>query len=121
MVIQQLLRYDLSEWIRYIVLSIDSYYHILSFDNFMNEMEASENVLGFIMKPRFLSLSNDPSVITLNWHRPFYLRNHTQFCDEFFHPTASLIAMYSSSIIESATVCCLKHFQLTAPPFRINT
>jgi hypothetical protein len=34
---------------------------------------------------------------------------------------ASNAAMYSASIVESATVSCLELFQLTAPPFRQNT
>jgi hypothetical protein len=34
---------------------------------------------------------------------------------------ASEAAMYSASVVESATVSCLELFQLTAPPFNVNT
>src|SRR5664279_4851021 len=34
---------------------------------------------------------------------------------------ASEPAIYSASVIESATVSCLELFQLTAPPFTVNT
>src|SRR5664279_976588 len=34
---------------------------------------------------------------------------------------ASEAAMYSASVVESATVSCLELFQLTAPPFKVNT
>ena len=34
---------------------------------------------------------------------------------------ASLTAMYSASVVESATVYCLELFQLIAPPFRVKT
>ena len=34
---------------------------------------------------------------------------------------ASDAAIYSASIVESATVLCLKLFQLTTPPFKVNT
>ena len=43
----------------------------------------------------------------------------------FFIQTASLAAseaaMYSDSVVESAVVSCLELFQLTAPPFNVNT
>jgi hypothetical protein len=35
--------------------------------------------------------------------------------------TVSEVAMYSASIVESATVAYLELFQLTAPPFIVNT
>ena len=34
---------------------------------------------------------------------------------------ASEAAMYSASVVESATVSCMEFFQLTAPPFIVNT
>ena len=34
---------------------------------------------------------------------------------------ASLAVIYSASVIESATVYCLKFFQLIAPPYKVNT
>ncbi|KAK9111977.1 hypothetical protein Scep_019496 [Stephania cephalantha] len=43
----------------------------------------------------------------------------------FLIQTASLAAsdtaIYSASILESATVSCFELFQLTAPPFKVNT
>ena len=43
----------------------------------------------------------------------------------FLNQTASLAAsdaaIYSASIVESATVLCLELFQLTALPFKVNT
>ena len=34
---------------------------------------------------------------------------------------ASLVAMYSTSVTESAMVGCFILFQLTAPPYRVKT
>ena len=82
-----------------ILFLVSTHFNILSFDKFSNEVEASEDMLESLMRPRFLALSNDPSVITINWHWSFYLRNHTQFYDEFLHPNSFLDGFTNSNLL----------------------
>ncbi|KAL0439317.1 UNVERIFIED_CONTAM: hypothetical protein Slati_2414700 [Sesamum latifolium] len=88
-------------------------------------MVASKNVLGTMMRSRFLCLCYSPVVITKNNYGLSNVRYHTQLLDVVFHPTASLAAseaaMYSASVVEFAVVSCLELFQATTPPLSLNT
>ncbi|KAL0284898.1 UNVERIFIED_CONTAM: hypothetical protein Sradi_7186600 [Sesamum radiatum] len=88
-------------------------------------MVVSKNVLGTVMRSRFLCLCYSPIVITEENYGLSNARYHTQLLDVVFHPTASFaaseVAMYSASMVESAVVSCLKLFQATTPPLSLNT
>jgi hypothetical protein len=70
-------------------------------------------------------LHYDSTIVTIEIHRTGCTRNNTQLRNKISDPNktffaASEAAMSSASIVETATVSCLKLFYLTAPPLRQN-
>ncbi|KAK8670845.1 hypothetical protein V6N13_037459 [Hibiscus sabdariffa] len=102
-----------------------AYFHISSIYDLSHEMEAPKNVFGSLMRSGFLCLRNGSIVVTVElhsiryaWHNPSSVTNFLIQTTSF---TASLAAIYSASVVESATVSCFELFQLTVPPFRQKT
>src|SRR5688572_2105494 len=88
-----------------------------------NEMKSPHYMFVLLVVPWLLCLRNCPIVITVEIQWAGHIREHTKLNEEIPYPNTFLrgFAMYSASVVESATVSCLKLFQLTAPPFSVNT
>src|SRR5688572_20935749 len=90
-----------------------------------NEMKSPHYVFVLLVVPWLLCLRNCPIIITVEIQWAGRIREHTSSMRKFLIQTpsfaASEAAMYSVSVVESATVSCLELFQLTAPPFSMNT
>ncbi|KAL0394386.1 UNVERIFIED_CONTAM: hypothetical protein Slati_4404800 [Sesamum latifolium] len=78
-------------------------------------MVASKNVLGTVMRSRFLYLCYSPIIITKDNYGLSNARYHTQLLDVVFHQTVSLAAfkaaMHSASVVKSVVVSCLELFK----------
>jgi hypothetical protein len=102
-----------------------AYLDLTLFHELWSKMKTPHNVFALLMISWLLRLRNGPTVITveIQWadalgSTPSSIRNFLIQTPSF---AASKATMYSASIVESATVSCLELFQLTAPPFIVNT
>src|SRR5687767_15502192 len=90
-----------------------------------NEMKLPHYVFVLLVVPWLLCLRNCPIVITVEINGLDAFGNTPSSMRKFLIQTpsftASEVAMYSASVVESATVSWLELFQLTAPPFSVNT
>ncbi|KAK8690667.1 hypothetical protein V6N13_074198 [Hibiscus sabdariffa] len=84
-----------------------------------------KNVFGLLMRSGFLCLRNGSIVVTIEIYNIDMLGITPNSVMNFLIQTASLaaslVAIYSASVVESATMSCFELFQLTAPPLRQNT
>ena len=109
----------LDQWIHYVMYEVDSL-HLdeLLLKVFTYDMKPSLYMLELLVRPGLLSkgygsLLSQYSVMAFNVITPSFAMN-------FLNQKTSLVAlevmMYSTFMIESAMIGCLKFFQLTAPP-----
>ena len=102
-----------------------AYLDLTLIDELSNEMKSPHNMFALLVIHWLLSLRNGSTVVSVEIQRARGIREHTKLNKELLIQTpsfaASEAAMYSASIVESATVSCLELFQLTAPPFTLNT
>ena len=56
--------------------------HFPFFDILPYDMEATENVFGGGVRPRFLHVGNDTCVVTVDCHRVLRTREHSKLDDE---------------------------------------
>jgi hypothetical protein len=102
-----------------------AYLYLTSPNEFPYEVKLLQYVFAFLVVPWLLSLLNTPIVVTLEVQWTRGIRKHTKLYGNFLIQTPSFAqleaAMYSASIVESVTVSCLEIFQLTTPPFIVNT
>ncbi|KAL4379237.1 hypothetical protein GQ457_02G024220 [Hibiscus cannabinus] len=106
-----------------------AYFHISSINDLSNEMEASKNVFISLMRYGFICLRNGSIVVTIE-----LLGTTSNFDMNFLIQTtssaASLAAIYSASVVESATMYQrarprvddnLNNIKINIPPFHGKT
>ena len=101
-----------------------AYLDLTTIDELSNEMKSPHNVFALLVIPWLLGLRNSSTVVTVEIQRARGIREHNKLNKELIQTpyfAASEAAMYSASIVESTNVSCLELFQLTAPPFTLNT
>ena len=82
-----LLRQGLCQWVCDIVISrYSANLHISSLNNFSDQMESSEYMLGSLVRPWFLSLSDGTIVITIEFNRIGNAWDHFKFLNELLDP-----------------------------------
>ena len=115
MAIMLLLRKRLCQWVSYIVkCRYFAYFHT-----------TPKYVIGSSVRSRLLSLCDSTIVITIETNGIHNARNYVKSLMNFLIQITSFAALeaaiYSASVVESATVSCFELFKLTAPPFQQNT
>ena len=97
-----------------------AYLDLTTIDELSNEIKLPHNVFALLLIPWLLGLRNSSTVVTVEIQRARGIREHNKLNKELPYPNTEA-AMYSASVVESATVSCLELFQLTAQPFTLNT
>ena len=85
-----------------------AYLDVSPIDELSNEMKSPHNVFTLLVIPWFLGLRNGSTVVTVEIQRARAIREHTKLNKELPYPNSSFAAseaaMYSASVVESATV-----------------
>ena len=91
-----------------------AYLDLTTIDELSNEMKSPHNVFAFLVISWLLGLRNGSIAVTVEIQRARAIREHTKLNKELPYPNpsfaASEAAMYSASVVESATVSCLELF-----------
>jgi hypothetical protein len=102
-----------------------AYLYLTPSNEFPYEVKFLQYVFSFLVVPWLLCLHNCPIVVTVEVQWTRGIRKHTKLDEELPYPNTFLRRFRScnvlASVVESVTVSCLELFQLTAPPFIVNT
>ena len=100
------------------------YLYIIPTNDLSNQIVYLEYIFRPLMRPWFLCLRYG-SIVQYKGIKSIMLGTTPSLVMNFLSQIASLAAskatMYSDSVVESTVVSCLELFQLTAPPFNVNT